>query len=192
MNSYKELVLGLALVFFGLFAGGLNLFNTWQSQKAAAQPVAQAFKSNNNVKTGDKILSGIPTRIQIPSVGIDLKVIPGYYNSRTNSWTLSLDKAQYAVMTVPANNHDGDTFIYAHYRKGVFLTLPKILPGAKAIVATGNGHTFTYKFTASEITKPSDGSLFKYKGKPILILQTCTGVHFQNRQLFSFDLVGVE
>jgi hypothetical protein len=39
---------------------------------------------------------------------------------------------------------------------------------------------------------PTDATLFEYKGKPILTIQTCSGVWYQNRQLFTFDLERTE
>ena len=95
-------------------------------------------------------------------------------------------------MTRKPNDKSGMTFIYAHYRKGVFYKLPKIKEGETAKVVTENGYTFTYRFRASSVVPPQDTSIFDYKGKPILILQTCTGVKFENRQLFVFDLIKVE
>lgn len=185
MNS--GLLVGLTAVIVGLALLGINLFSTWKAQHSAVKPVKNAFKSNQVINTAPT-LTGTPTHISIPSVGIDLQVIPGYYYPKTNSWTLSLTDAQYATMTAPANNGEGLTFIYAHYRLNVFYTLPKVQPGAQAIITTDNGHTFTYTFRNSIITEPTDTSLFTYQGKPILVLQTCTGLWYQNRQLFTFDL----
>lgn len=198
LSKFKKLattkslaVSGAVLVATGLILLGVSLLITWQQQKSASatQPVKQAFKSNKAPENPNPLISGVPVHLTIPSEAIDLKVIPGYYYRASNSWTLSLNDAQYGTMTAPANNKEGLTFIYAHYRKGVFLNLPKITPGAQAIVTTENGHTFTYTFTSSVVTVPTDTSLFSYKGKPILVLQTCTGVWYQNRQLFTFELV---
>jgi LPXTG-site transpeptidase (sortase) family protein len=97
--------------------------------------------------------------------------------------------AQYATVTVQPNNKEGNTFIYAHNRVGVFHTLSRINVGDTVIITTDNGHTLTYKFRTSYETNPNDTSLFSYKGAPILTLQTCSGVWYQNRQLFTFDLV---
>lgn len=182
-----SLAIGTLLIVAGLLLGGFTLINTWLSQRSAEATSPQALKSNSQTNDVPRI-SGKPVRIQLPSVGIDLKVIPGYYYRASNSWTLSLNDAQWGVMTEQPNNQGGNTFIYAHYRWKVFYNLPKIRHGAQAIVTTDNGHKFTYTFTTSTITSPNDTSLFAYKGKPILTLQTCTGVHFQNRQLFVFDL----
>lgn len=184
------LKLGIALVLVGISIVGFTIFKTWLSQKSGTAPISQVLKSNQQTNK-DPLISGTPVRIQLPSVGIDLKVIPGYYYPSTKSWTLSLDDAQWGVMTAKPNNQGGDTFIYAHYRWHVFYTLPKVKAGDAAIVTTENGHTFTYSFRESTVTNPGDTRLFGYKGKPILILQTCTGVWYQNRQLFVFDLSGV-
>jgi LPXTG-site transpeptidase (sortase) family protein len=139
-----------------------------------------------------QVVSGKPVRIQIPALHIDLQVAEGRYNKQTNSWTLSNDKAHYAVNTPLANNAEGNTFIYGHNRKAVFSTLNRIKAGDEAIVTTDNGHRFTYKFRSAYETNPTDNSLFDYKGAPILTVQTCSGLWYQNRQLFTFNFENVQ
>ena len=58
---------------------------------------------------------------------------------------------QYAVMTPQPNNQGGNTFMYGHYRRGVFSTLHNIQPGEKAIVRTVDGKTFTYVLAGSQV-----------------------------------------
>lgn len=138
-----------------------------------------------------EIISGKPVRIEIPSVGVDLTVAEGHFNEKAKTWTLSNDKAHYAVNTPLANNSEGNTFIYGHNRKGVLRTLNRIKTDAEAIVTTENGRQFVYKFSAAYETNPDDDSLFKYEGAPILTVQTCSGLKFENRQLFTFTFVKV-
>jgi LPXTG-site transpeptidase (sortase) family protein len=186
------LTVGLIFFIAGLIIIGADLFGTWRSQQtnAASQNASDAFASGN--VNGSPTISGVPVRIIVPSLDIDLKVIPGYYYPATKSWTLTRDSAQFAVVSAMPNDKKGLTFIYGHYRRGVFIQLPKIQVGATAIIKTENKHTFEYTFRASTVLAPDDTSVFKYQGKPILVLQTCTGVHFQNRQLFVFDLRQVD
>ena len=191
--SFRYAVLaGLSLLVFGLVLIGWEFYNTWRAQQAAASSVPISQLLNNKKDDNQSYISGVPVQIFIPSVAIDLKVIPGYYYQKSNSWTLTTDKAQWGTITKQPNDGGGMTFIYAHYRKGVFLKLPKIKPGEFAQIKTDKGHTFTYVFRSSTITTPTDTSIFAYQGDPILILQTCTGAWYQNRQLFLFDLVKVE
>ena len=135
-------------------------------------------------------LNGTPVRINIPSLKIDLNVINGYYNSNNKTWTLTQDMAQYATITPRANNQAGNTFIYGHDIHAVFGRLHNLRTGDQAVVYTDNGHVFTYNFRNSLETNPYDDSLFHYEGAPILTVQTCSGIWSQNRQLFTFDLVG--
>ncbi len=184
------LACGVLLVIVGLLLGGLSLINSWYTSRNSHYD-AQALKINQPVETPQPLVMGTPTHITIPNVSIDLDVIPGYYDSSNQSWTLTLNNAQWGTMTAKANNKTGLTYIYAHYRWHVFYNLPKVQPGDEAIVTTDNGHSFRYKFVSSTVIAPTDTSLFNYKGKPIMVLQTCTGVWYEKRQLFVFDFVDV-
>lgn len=193
INLRTGIITGLFFIAVGGAILGATILN-WKSSEntASAQPLDQVLKSEKVIDNGTPTTSGTPVRIDIPSLSISLNVVPGYYYSSNKSWTLSLNNAHYAVISAPANDKSGSTFIYAHYRKGVFLNLPKIQPGAIAQITTGNGHVFTYTFRASTVTNPEDTRIFDYQGKPILILQTCSGIWYQNRQLFTFDLEKVD
>jgi LPXTG-site transpeptidase (sortase) family protein len=183
------LLIGVTLISVSLMLGGYNIITGWLSQRGGH---VEALKNNRPAQDANPLITGVPTHINISNVGIDLKVNPGYYYPATQSWTLSLNDAQWGAMTAKPNNKEGDTFIYAHNRVHVFYTLPKVQPGDEAIVTTDNGHIFTYKFVHSTVTVPTDTSLMRYQGKPILVLQTCTGLWYQNRTLFVFDLVKVD
>ena len=185
------LVAGIILISAGLIFGGIGVISSWLNARHY-KVQAQGLKNTKPIVTSAPLITGTPTHISIPNVNIDLPVIPGYYYPKDKSWTLTLDNAQWGTMTSKPNNKEGETYIYAHYRVHVFYTLPKVKSGDLATVTTGNGHIFTYKFINSTVTVPEDTSLFTYKGKPILVLQTCTGAWYQYRQLFVFDLVQVD
>jgi LPXTG-site transpeptidase (sortase) family protein len=197
-NAKKLLILATLLIVVG---GAFLLFfrdrqtgivtppaRAAEIQKARAVAAATVAATNPD----DSYVSGEPASIAIPSLGIDLAVAPGVYNEQTHQWTLSLDKAHYAVMTPQPNTQGGNTFIYGHYRRNVFASLHNIQPGAQAVVRTHNGKTFTYVYESNRIVAPEQSQgIFDYQGKPILTVQTCTGVFFENRQLFTFNLVSV-
>lgn len=183
----------LLLVFGGILVSFLAITTNQNEQTFAGPPPNQQLITDSQKQAAKSAkLSGIPTRIVAPSVNIDLQVIPGYYYPASQKWTLSLDNAQYGTMTAPANDHNGMTFIYAHYRKGVFLNLSKIKMGETVRVYTDTGYVFTYALKNVRTTNPNDTELFNYQGKPILVLQTCSGTWFQNRQLYTFNLVRAE
>jgi LPXTG-site transpeptidase (sortase) family protein len=177
---------GLALIVpFGYF---------WlQNQSASAESSTVYVPSiaPEPPKTPD-LITGKPAKLNIPSLKTSLKIADGVYNEQTGEWSLSTDKAHYALPTSQPNNKTGNTLIYGHYRWNVFASLHKIQPGAKVVVTTKNGYKFTYTFKSSEVVPPHDISIFEYQGKPRLTLQTCTGVYFENRQMFYFDFDKVE
>jgi LPXTG-site transpeptidase (sortase) family protein len=143
-------------------------------------------------QTSEPEISGNPVALSIPSLHKSLTVINGTYSKNSGQWTLTLDKAQYATPSYKPNNKNGNTLIYGHYRPEVFATLHTITPGAVATVTTDNGYEFIYKFTNTYATQPTDGSIFAYRGAPILTLQTCSGAWFQNRQMYQFSLVSYQ
>lgn len=188
--TWVALALGLILIGWGL-CYTVPRYELLRKSEAVPKLAVSPFSPHTKpapVVQPVVAISGRPVHIQIPSVGINIPVIDGYYYPATNGWTLTNYAAQYAVQTPLANNTEGNTFIYGHNRHSVFEALLNIKLGAEAIITTDNGHTFTYVFKGALITTPSNLSLFSYQGPPILTLQTCSGTFYQNRQLFTFDL----
>lgn len=179
---------GIVLVILGFFMLIKQAYSNRIKPTSSNTSIVAVNPENNQVP----LIEGKPIAISLPSVNINLDVADGNYNPNNNSWTLSSDRAHYGVMTAKANNKAGNTFIYGHNRKSVFGRLPKIKVGEQAIVTTEIGKVFTYKLREIITTKPTDTSLFSYKGAPILTLQTCTGAWYQDRSLFIFDFVSVE
>ncbi|HEY5153031.1 MAG TPA: sortase [Candidatus Saccharimonadales bacterium] len=180
-------MVGLFFILAGLLLSSQHLLQTWQqrnSQPFFTPPTHQAV-----TQLKKPTISGVPAHIDIPGVDISDDIEPGYYNKSTQAWTLSLTKAEYATVTPEPNNGNGNTFIYGHNRWAVFYKLLKVQPGDEAIITTTNNHKFIYKMVSQRDTKPTDTSLFSYQGPPILTLQTCSGLWYQNRTLFVFNLV---
>ncbi len=134
---------------------------------------------------------GVPVRVIVPSVSIDMSVKPGSYQPENKSWTTEGGVAFYADRTVPANDSNGVTLVYGHGTWDVFGNIPNIREGAEARVATDNGLTFRYLFESSREVLPNDISILTNSGPPKLVLQTCSGPFDKYRTLVSFRLVGV-
>jgi LPXTG-site transpeptidase (sortase) family protein len=179
--------IGIFFMLGGFLLSSQHFIQAWQqknSQPVFAQPANQV--SNTPAKA---TVSGFPSHISLPNVGISIDIDPGYYNKTSQTWTLSLTKAEYATITPLPNNGGGNTFIYGHNRWEVFYKLLKVQAGDQAIITTTNNHKFTYQMTSRRDTSPTDSSLFTYQGPPVLTLQTCSGFWYQNRSLFVFKLV---
>lgn len=179
----------MLFILAGALLGSEHLLQSLVYKPAAS---AATVPTNNNaaaVRTDVARISGNPVHISIPSVGISVDIEKGYYNASNQTWTLSKTKAEFATVTNEPNNQGGNTFIYGHNRPQVFNKLLQVSTGSSVIITTDNGHTFTYMYKSVRDTKPTDTSLFEYQGDPILTLQTCSGVWYENRRLFTFNLV---
>lgn len=188
------LITGFLCIIGGFLASYGPLQDYWQGKQVATAlevPFSEAVKSSVSTSTPAPAIeaTGKPSRLQIPSLSIDLVVEDGHYNEKAKTWTLSKDKAHYAVGTPLLNNKEGNTFIYGHNRKEVFQKLSRIKKGAEVIVTADTGKQFVYQYISAYETHPNDDTLFSYEGAPILTLQTCSGMWYQNRQLFTFNFI---
>lgn len=133
-------------------------------------------------------LSGRPIKLTIPSLNMMLPVEDGYYNEADATWTLSGNRAHFAMPTMLANNQEGNTLIYGHNNKYVFGPLKKLKPGTDVEIQTDNGNIFYYTYDSTKVVAPDDVSIFTYEGPPILTLQTCTGNWHELRTFSTFTL----
>lgn len=177
----------------GLFigVGYFGLFKPKQSTATFESAMQSAVVQKTPPVQEPIVVKGKPQRLQIPSIGLDIAVVDGVYNEQQKTWTLSNTNVHFALMSPEPNNTSGNTFMYGHNRKEVFAKLAKVKVGDEAIIYTSNGNVFRYVFRVSVETSPYDDSLFSYAGPSILTLQTCSGLWYQNRQLFTFDFVSV-
>lgn len=134
--------------------------------------------------------SGIPTRIVISSIGVDVSVGVGSYNPSDGTWTLDNERAFYADASVPVNNSNGVTLIYGHARRAVFGRLGEVADGSDATVYTDSGYSFHYLYQSRQDVSPTDTSILRNDGAPTLVLQTCSGPWDAYRTLLSFRLTG--
>lgn len=136
-------------------------------------------------------IEGVPERITIPKLRLDLPIAPGYYNPDSKTWNVSQSMAHYATITPPANTKSGNTFIYGHNLDSVFGRLPQLALGDSMLLKTDTGHTLSYRLTSVRETSPYDDKLFYYSGPAMVTLQTCSGLFDQNRTHYSFALTGI-
>lgn len=189
-------IAGVVLTVFGLFGIVPMLFNSDDVAIAASPSVAQVAGTPDEIKKEEPVapstISGHPVRVVAPTVGVDMPVVDGFYDSASGDWTLYSDKAQFAAMTAEPNDKEGQTFIYGHATQRVFGKLLTMKTGDHVEVYTSNGYKFTYTLTETDIVTPQNTNVLSYTGKPRLLLQTCVGAWSQNRKFFMLDFTKVE
>lgn len=189
MKFHRSLLLiSITAILIGI-AGLLPYAYFWNQNRIAQASASPVYLPERAPLPDPKptLVTGKPVRLLIASLDVDLAVADGTYNTKTKAWTLSKDKAHYALPSIQPNNEQGNTFIYGHYRRQVFSSLRKLADGAVAHLITDNGYKFTYVYRGNQVVHPTNVDIFAYTGKPQLTLQTCTGALFQDRQHFFFD-----
>lgn len=190
MKTKFYLTIGLLFILLGLFISAPYVLPAIKSTRTAHASVKTAGPdTSKQIVNEEPVISGQPTHIAFPSVNISVDVAPGYFDAKTNSWTLSKDKAHFATVTDLPNNKTGNTFIYGHNRWQVFTGLLDAKVGDTAIVTTANGHTLTYKLRTIEDVDPTRTDYLQTHNSPILTVQTCSGMWYEHRRMFTFDLV---
>lgn len=154
-------------------------------QAVAAKPRVSTVKATR--------IEGVPNRIVIPSLNIDLPVVAHSFDAAKQTWAVETNAANYAANTAKVNNQDGQTLIYGHDTDKVFAPTGKLQTGDKVYVYATNGHIFTYSFVEAKDVLPTDApSLFAdmQHGTGIKLM-TCDGTYYQYRRIMSFDLIKV-
>ena len=187
MKQRYLIQLGILWIVLGAFLGSPYLLQAFRASPTTQATAAPDTTSQANTDT--PLLEGTPSRIAFPALGIDKALLPGVYDEKNRSWTLSDTEAQYATMTPQPNNHTGNTFIYGHNNMNVFGKLLDATPGLEAVVTTTNGHVFRYQLTTITDVRPNDTTYLAAHNSPILTVQTCSGLWSETRRMFVFDLL---
>ena len=175
---------GAALILLTpLISGYLTRHRISQAGQAAQTKLDQSQKV---VK-----LQGLPTRILIPSLAIDLPVVNQHYSAATKTWPVAPSDANYAAETALINNTKGQSLIYGHDNHSVFGPLLNMPTGTVVYVYTDNGHIFKYAYSSFKDVSPQQVNIVsEMKNAPVgLNLITCTGAYFQYRHLMSLKLI---
>jgi LPXTG-site transpeptidase (sortase) family protein len=169
------------------------LLPVWQHHAAVANALAAGKVAESNLalkrSSENSKISGHPTRVLLPRLGIDLPVIDGQYSFTSSAWSVSGTTANYAQNTTEPNNKSDKTLIYGHWTPGVFGPTKGLESGDLAYVYTDKGHILVYRYEYKEVVKPTDTAIFNdFKGRPGLVLMTCQGSWAQERRLMFFNL----
>ena len=193
LNPAQLAIIGLGLTITGLFGVVPALFSSDETVLAApGQTSVAAPVETKPVEQAPQMKTGHPVRIEAPTVGVDMPIVDGFYDAKSNDWTLYDDKAMFGAMTSQPNDNSGQTFIYGHATDRVFGKLLNMKIDQPVYVYTSNGYKFTYKLKETHVVSPSDTGILNYNGGPRLLLQTCVGTFSENRKFFILEYAAVD
>jgi sortase (surface protein transpeptidase) len=168
------LVAGVALVASGLFPRADSV-----APLAVPSPIASLppSPSGSTAPTPAPTIGPIPDgyRIQIARLGIDLPIAEGDVQ-RDVIVQQTPENFAFHLPGTAIPGTPGNSYLYAHARRGMFLTLWNARVGDQVVISTPSGAAL--KFVVTEVhprVAPEDTSWVQPSGDERLTLQTSTG-----------------
>jgi len=112
------------------------------------------------------------TKIIVPKISVDISIQPG--GVVNGKWILTNDYAHYFTQ-------NGNTIVYAHKRKGLFVDLKKLSEGDTIILVNNKGEQKTFTVYSLEIVKSTESEKLQTNEPNTVTLFTCDGFFDENR-----------
>jgi LPXTG-site transpeptidase (sortase) family protein len=182
LDKKVRLLLGLLLIFSGLFIAALNYYGEDIDTSATFENEPVKIELTNNEDLDE---ASLPVRIIIPDLGIDLdvqesKIVNGY-------WEVPEDKAAWGEGSgVPGK--DGNQVIFAHAREGLFSNLENVEKEMHIYVLTDRDW-FTYEVSEIKEVYPNDTEVIAPTENERLTLYTCSGYKDSKRLIVVSDTI---
>ena len=152
------------LISFGLFIFFVGASRFYQIRILSfTKPIAVAQTSQ---------VGELPTRITIPSIGIDLPIDLG--EIRDGVWQISYSNPTFLNSSARPGT-GGNVVIYGHNKKVIFGNLPYLSLGQKIFIKTAGGKIYTYEVYQKDFVGANRVDLVSPTNKEELTIYTCWG-----------------
>ena len=145
--------------------------------------------SDSDEKEEEDIEFGKPVYITISSVGIELEVKEGVYDSDKLEWSIDDGYAYWANLSDEPSLNLGNSLVYAHNKGNAFYFLKDLEYGDLISLKTEKGYTLVYQYVESRIVGPYDDDLFTWDDGNFLTLLTCYGFGSTQRKLYISEFI---
>ncbi len=173
INAYK--VIGILVFLASLF----QLFQLVKGIEASA-----ASRNETFIKTPVAI-NGLPNRITIPKIDLDLPVVSVPLINGT--WQVNDGVANFAEETSSVNSTTGNVGIFAHDRDDGFRRIKELEVGDE-IEVKGTDFRAVYVVSDFKVVSTSRVDVFYPTTSPKLTLVTCEGAFSETRYALRADL----
>lgn len=179
------------LPFYALVIGliVLPIYNQRVSADTLYSQTASDMKHVSSKAVPSGTISGSPSRLVVPALALDLKVVEGTFDKQVNQWTVDNSFANHSPLSTTSNNKIGKTLLYGHATTHIFGKNKNLKGGDKAFIYTENGHIFEYTFVNNKVIDEGDTGIYQeLDGQPGLALMTCIGFTNEQRLISNFVL----
>ncbi|HSX10009.1 MAG TPA: sortase [Candidatus Saccharimonadales bacterium] len=141
-------------------------------------PSLLSFSNYSYAQPQDKVNQMAPSKISIPSLGINL---PIYKATIVNNIWQTTDYGASYLATSPLPGNKGNSIIYGHNWTSLFGPLQNAKVGQEVIVTYPNGTKKTFVIEYTSVVSPDQSTILAPSNDQRLTLYTCTGLFDSQR-----------
>lgn len=156
----------LLLIFFSLQVVFLTFYYQLYNKTILSFKIAPTVTASTNLR------GEIPKQIVIPSIQINLGIIPAEIEN--GIWQSSAERVNY-LSSSARPMEDGNIVIYAHNTRNLFAALPLIEIDEEIILTGSNGNLFHYRVVETKIVDPGQVEEIMPSNTEMLTIFTCAG-----------------
>lgn len=134
---------------------------------------------------------GVPTRLELPRLGIRLNVQAGGYNPISHTWLLDTFHAFYAQQGMIDGVVPATPLIYGHALPSVFGSLDGVGRNEQLVITRADGRTLLFRYTGDQVVSPNDDSVLHTHLPTTVLVMTCTGQLSESRRVLHFTYEGL-
>lgn len=162
--------LGFCLIVLGLSCLSVSGFLIWQRQT----PQRLAFKLSElkTVTTHSSTVDITPVVLSIPSLDIELPIIPT--TLKDGNWQATGEGVSYLI-TSPPPGETGNSIMYGHNWPNLLGSLTRVKPGEIIRIDYSDGSARIFEVEFTSIVTPNQTHILNQTQDKRLTLYTCTG-----------------
>jgi LPXTG-site transpeptidase (sortase) family protein len=142
-------------------------------------PTLLSFNNYSYAQPNVPYMNGMaPTRIQIPTLGINL---PIFKSTIVNNVWQTTDLGASYLTSSPLPGQKGNSIIYAHNWVSLFGPLQSAKVGQEVVVTYPNGQKKTFVITYTSVVTPDQSTILAPSTDKRITLYTCTGLFDSHR-----------
>jgi len=115
---------------------------------------------------------GVPKRLIIDDLGINLEVVPG--NIKNDKWSTTYDGVSY-LSSSPIPGTAGNSILYGHNWASLLGNLKSAKPGQVIEIVDDSGKVTKFEISFVQVVGPNEKSILDQTSDSRITLYTCTG-----------------
>jgi hypothetical protein len=194
VRKYAIPAAALALLVGGLLYLGVPHLQAHMKQQEGGRVNASLLKERSKTTATEPVLSlNKPTRITLKRLSIHIPVTQGYYDASNATWKLDRQHVFYIMPGEMPLKRGAHPLFYGHNIPQVLRPISGIAKDEVLEITEESGKVHVFRYVSKQDVQPEQGdAVNQAHAQQGIMLMTCSGAHYEKRQLLFFAYVGTE